>query len=74
MSAGLDNVVAAIEVAYKVLSRRLLTLLGLLMTFGLFVWAMMAATWLHFAIAGAFGIVIFLPILWGGRQGDEHER
>lgn len=54
----------AIEVAYRVLSVRVLALLALLMTFGLFSWAMTKGDWLHFAVAGAFAVVIFLPVLW----------
>jgi hypothetical protein len=72
MDENLDKVVAAIQVALKVLGARFLTLLALLMTFGLFAWAMFQATWLHFAIAAAFGIVIFLPVLWHGRTGDQN--
>ena len=58
------RVVAAVEVAYKMLACKVLAFLALAMTFGLFAWAMYLATWLHFAIAGAFGVCIFLPVLW----------
>jgi hypothetical protein len=61
-------VIAAIKVAYGVLAERWLTLISMLMTFGLYAWAMYLASWLHFAIAGAFGITIFLPVLLGGRS------
>jgi hypothetical protein len=71
----LTRIHAAIQVAYGILSARLLTLLGLLMTFGLFAWAMALGTWIHFAIAAAFGATIFLPILLSRRpaqhQGDD---
>jgi hypothetical protein len=60
----ITRVVAAVEVAYKVLAARVLAFLALGMTFGLFAWAMYLATWLHFSIAGAFGVCIFLPVLW----------
>jgi uncharacterized membrane protein len=61
----LVRVVAAVEVAYKVLSARVMAVMGLAMTFGLYAWAMFAATPIHFAIAGAFGLTVFLPILLG---------
>lgn len=72
MTPELGQIVAAIQVGYRVLAARVLALLALAMTFGLFCWAMRMGTWLHFAIAGIFGITIFLPVLWGARakQGD----
>ena len=53
-----------ITFAIKVINDRLLRTLALVMTFALFLWAMIAATWLHFAVAGSFGVLIFLPILF----------
>lgn len=61
----LVRVVAAVEVAYKVLSARVMAVLALAMTFGLYAWAMFQATPIHFSIAGAFGLTVFLPILVG---------
>lgn len=69
--AVLSRTVAAINVAMKILSVKILTLLALLMTFGLFSWAMVRDDVLHFAVAGAFGAGIFLPILWFSR-GEGH--
>jgi uncharacterized RDD family membrane protein YckC len=63
----LSRVVAAVEVAYKVLAARMMALLAMAMTFALYAWAMYANSPLHFAIAGAFGVTIFLPVLWGTR-------
>lgn len=65
----LTQLTALVDMALKVLSQRVLTILALAMTFGLFCWAMALGAWLHFAIAGAFGITIFLPILWVGKPG-----
>lgn len=67
----LARTVSAINVAMKILSVKVLTLLALLMTFGLFSWAMVRDDVLHFAVAGAFGAGIFLPILWYSR-GERH--
>jgi hypothetical protein len=73
--SDLGQIFAAIQVAYKVLSARLLALLALMMSFGLFCWAMAYATWLHFTVAAVFGVTIFLPVLWGtrGNSGDSHD-
>ena len=58
------QVKAAIDVAFKILAHRFLRVLGLLMTFGLFMWAMFQASWIHYTVAGSFGLFIFLPILF----------
>jgi hypothetical protein len=47
-----------------------LTLLALLMTFGLFCVAISDATWLHLSVAGAFGLIIFLPVLYCDRRPE----
>jgi len=54
--------------ALRVLTERLLTILALLGTFGLFAWSMWMQTILSCIIATLFGGVIFLPILFVGRQ------
>jgi uncharacterized membrane protein len=61
--ASLSELARAVDVGLTVLAHRVLTLLALLMTFALFCWAMFQGSWIHFAIAGAFGMVIFLPVL-----------
>jgi hypothetical protein len=61
----------AVHIGLTILSHRVLTLLALLMTFGLFSWAMMQGTVLHFAMAAAFGVCIFLPILFGNIRKPE---
>jgi hypothetical protein len=67
----LSDLALAVDTALSVLNHRLLTLLALLMTFGLFCWSMYQGTWIHFAIAGAFGVAIFLPILLGEKSRPE---
>jgi hypothetical protein len=59
----LSELATVVDVGLRVLSHRFLTLLALIMTFALFSWAMIQGSWIHFAIAGAFGVVIFLPVL-----------
>jgi uncharacterized membrane protein len=63
----LSRVVAAVEVAYKVLAARVMAVMAMCMTFALYAWAMWANGTLHFAIAGAFGLTIFLPVLWAAK-------
>jgi hypothetical protein len=71
MEDDLVRVTTAIQVGMRILAARLIVLLSLLMTFGLFAWAMALATWVHLGAAVAFGVLIFLPILWGGnKRGD----
>lgn len=70
------RLVAAIQVAYGVLAARVLALMSLVMTFVLFLWAMWEPVVLHFAIAGTFGLTIFLPVLWHTRAelGEKREQ
>jgi hypothetical protein len=75
MTTILSDLAHAVDLALKVLTQRFLTLLALLMTFGLFCWSMYLGTWIHFAIAGAFGVIIFLPVLLGEKRPETpHER
>lgn len=66
----LSELALAVDKGLTVLNHRLLTLLALFMTFGLFCWAMIQGSWIHFAIAGAFAIVIFLPVLLGEKRPE----
>jgi hypothetical protein len=71
---AISELARAVDMALNVLQRRILTLVALLMTFGLFCWSMALGTWLHLAISGAFGVVIFLPILIKDRPPEaRHE-
>lgn len=45
-----------------ILSTRMMLILTLLLTFGLFAWAMYLADYMHLATAAAFGLLVFLPI------------
>lgn len=65
---------AVVNIAVRVLNHRLMALLTLIMTFALFCWAMYLGDWLRFAVAGAFGITIFLPVLWKGEHRDDEDR
>ena len=58
---------AVIRMGLTVLTDRLLTLLGLLMTFGLAVWAMHEPAPDRLQIACGFAILVFLPSLFKER-------
>lgn len=57
-----------LALALRVLAERVLTILALLATCGLFAWSMWMQTVLSCIIASLFGGIIFLPILFVGRQ------
>jgi branched-subunit amino acid transport protein len=61
----------AVDRALTVLNHRLLTIVALVMTFGLFCLAMWLATWIQFAVATTFGALIFLPVLMNDKRPRE---
>ena len=50
-----------ISVGLQVLSARLVLLLAMLLTFGLFAWAMALPGWERIAAATVFAVLVFLP-------------
>jgi hypothetical protein len=66
----MTDIATAIEVGLTVVTHRLLTLVALLMTFGLFCVAMSQGTWVALTIAGAFGLIIFLPVLVADKRPE----
>jgi hypothetical protein len=69
----LVEILAGAEVALRVLQERLVLMVCMLITAGLFSWAMWLQTVLGAMIALAWGLAIFLPVLFAGR-GDSDER
>lgn len=55
----------------QVLSARAIILLALLMTLGLFAWALAVGTVLALVDAGLFAVLVFLPVLWNGSNGKK---
>ena len=53
-----------IKVGMLILSGRVFALLALLMAFGLFCWAMYWPTQDRQILAGMFGLLVFLPVLF----------
>jgi hypothetical protein len=63
------EVVTGLNVMLKVLQERLIVVLALLLTAGLYGWAMWLQSTLGVIIAGAWGLTIFLPVLYAGSRG-----
>jgi hypothetical protein len=55
------DIAAVLNAATRILAARVLTMLCLLMVFGLFCWAMWMQTALAGYMAGGFAILVFLP-------------
>ena len=55
------TIIAVIRMALNTLADRVLTIIALLMTFGLSCWAMYAPTQERLYIAAGFAILVFLP-------------
>lgn len=67
------QVLLVIDTLTRALGQKVLALLTLAMTFGLFCWAMYRGTSLAFALACAFGIGVLWPVLFvGWKKGGDH--
>lgn len=64
----LRDIIAGTSVALRIIQVRLILLLCLFMTFGLFAWAMVQQTNLGVIIAALWGLTIFLPVLFTGKR------
>jgi hypothetical protein len=65
----LVEILEGANVALRVIQERLVLILCMLMTFGMFAWAMWLQSVLGAIIAGTWGLTIFLPVLFAGRGG-----
>lgn len=68
---NLLEVLAGANVALRLIQARLITILALLLTAALFGWAMWLQTVLGAIIAAAWGLSIFLPVLFMGKGGSD---
>lgn len=66
----IERLMLAAEVAKKVLAERVVILIALTMTFCLFMWAMSQPSALSCVTAGSFAVLVFLPVLVGGRRAQ----
>lgn len=62
---------AVLDAGTRILAARILAFISLLMTFGLFCWAIYLQTWIGYAVATTFGLFVFLPCLWAGGAKQE---
>jgi ABC-type proline/glycine betaine transport system permease subunit len=65
------DVMAVLNAATRILAARVLTMVCLFMTFGLFCWAMWMQTITACSVAGGFAIFVFLPVLFDGRRREQ---
>ena len=65
------QLLAVMDVATKILAARVLSIVALVMTFGLFCWAMWMQAVLACVVAGGFAVMVFLPVLIGERRGEK---
>jgi len=59
-----EKTLTVMTLALDALSARAIVLIAMLMTFGLFSWAMYESSYLTLTIAGSFAVLVFLPVLW----------
>ena len=67
----MDLTLRVIRIAFEVLSERVFSILAMVMTFALSCWAMYEPTWERMAMAGAFGLAVFIPSLARDRRRNE---
>jgi hypothetical protein len=63
------EILTGAHVALKLIQARIILILCLLLTAGMFAWAMWLQTTLGAIIAATWGLMIFLPVLWAGGRG-----
>jgi hypothetical protein len=66
----LAKVAQATHFGLKVLAAKILTLISLGMTFGLFCYAISDHSWVAYTTATTFAVFIFLPALWNARSQE----
>lgn len=59
-----STMVTVLSLALQAVSQRIVVLLAMFATIGLFAWSMWAHTPLSLYTAGAFAVLVFLPVLW----------
>ena len=64
------QMMTVIDAATRILAARVLSMISLALTFGLFCWAMYLQAQLPCVIAGGFAVLVFLPVLLGERKKE----
>jgi hypothetical protein len=72
MSISLEHLPALLRITQETLATRVLVFVALLMSFGLFCWAMVYGDWPRLLIAATFALIVFLPILLRKETSDGH--
>jgi hypothetical protein len=62
-----------LSIAMQVVSSKIILILALGVTAGLFCWALWLGTWLGLAIAASFAILVFLPVLFRGASNAQND-
>ena len=63
-SSNVGTVTAVLAMALQALTAKVVVILAMLMSGGLFAWAMGKGDWVALATASSFAILVFLPVLW----------
>jgi uncharacterized membrane protein YraQ (UPF0718 family) len=71
MSDQTFDLLRVLSAMTHIVASRLLSVVSLAMTFGLFCWAMYLQTPMSAGIAGGFAIAVFLPVLAADRRKGE---
>ena len=66
------QLLAVMDAVTKIVAARVLSMLALMMTFGLFCWAMWMQSTLACVVSGGFAVLVFLPTLIGERRGEKN--
>jgi hypothetical protein len=56
--------VTVLSLALQAVSQRIVVLLAMAATIGLFSWSMYEHSWISVATAALFAVLVFLPVLW----------
>jgi hypothetical protein len=70
---NVGSVTAVLSMALQVLSTRIVILLAMCMTFGLFVASMCLRDWISVAIASAFALLVFWPVFWRTQNARKND-
>lgn len=68
----IEQVAVFVDIGLRLLAARLLLLLSMMMTFGLFCWAMHSETWISYTTALTFGVITFIPALQQAGKGGHN--
>lgn len=69
----MNSITDILRIAMQALGARSLVFLALAMAFGLFAWAMYLNGVMALAVAVAFSVLVFLPVLLKGSRNHEQE-